>query len=144
MLFKVGMLLGIMAAVNAMETGHARGMPAASMPMITADPMDFLDQVEELRRRQLHARQEVSSAIDLTITVAPDATCGYLSGEFEVPITCTNGDDCAWAQIGDKVGEAGVMRCGTELRATCFESSKAVDTELCDDICQSGFLTLRW
>lgn len=138
------MFLGMMAAVNAMETGHARGMLAASMPMITADPMDFLSQVEELRRRELHARQEVSSAVELTITLAPDATCGYLSGEFEVPITCTNGKQCAWAQVGDKVGETGLVRCGQELRVACFESSKAVDTELCDDICQSGFFTLRW
>ena len=136
-------LLGMMAlAVNAMETGHARRMPTAAMPMITADPMDFLDQVEDLRRRDLHRRQEVSSPIDLTVTLAPDATCGYLSAEVGVPITCTNGDQCAWAQLGGAI--PGVIRCGTELKVLCYESSKAVDSALCNDACQSDTLNLLW
>jgi len=136
-------LLGMMAlAVNAMETGHARKLLAADMPMITADPMDFLDQVEELRRRELHARQETSSIPTyLTVTLAPGSTCGYLSAEIGVPITCTNKDVCAWAQVAK--GE-GVIRCGTEIKINCYESSKAVDPELCNDVCQSDTMNLLW
>ncbi|CAG7562042.1 unnamed protein product [Fusarium equiseti] len=136
-------LLGMMAlAVNAMETGHARRMPAADMPMITADPMDFLDQVEELRRRELHPRQASSSMLnDLTVTVAADATCGYLSAEIGVPITCTNKGTCAWAQL---FPGQGVIRCGTDIKVTCYESTVAVNSSLCNDVCQSDTMNLLW
>ena len=129
-------------AVNAMETGHARRIPAADMPLITADPMDFLDQVEELRRRELFPRQEVSSIpADLTVTVAADATCGYLSAEVGVPITCTNKDTCAWAQL---FRGTGVIRCGTDIKVSCYASTAAVNSSLCNDVCQSDTMNLLW
>jgi hypothetical protein len=112
-----------------------------SMPETTADPMDFLGQIQLLQRRDLHQRQEVSSPVDLTVTIAPDATCGYLSAEVGVPITCPNKDQCAWALVQKN---SGVIRCGTEVKSKCYESSKAVDPALCPDVCQSNTFNLLW
>ncbi|RGP63964.1 hypothetical protein FSPOR_8292 [Fusarium sporotrichioides] len=135
-----GIFLGTMAfTVSAMVTGHAGRQPMPSMPEITADPMDFLDEVKLLQRDELQQRQEVSSPFDLTVTNAPDATCGYLSAEIGVPITCTNKEVCAWALVQEN---SGVIRCGTEIKVKCYESSKAADTALCNDVCQSDTLNL--
>lgn len=132
----------LVLAVNAMKAGHARWQPMPSMPKITADPVDFLEQVQPLQRHELHRRQAlVASPIDLTVTNAPDATCGYLSAEVGVPITCTNGDQCAWALLQK---DSGVIRCGTEIKVKCYESSKAVDPTLCNDVCQSDTMNLLW
>ncbi|RGP77714.1 hypothetical protein FLONG3_4173 [Fusarium longipes] len=139
-LFKEGILLTMMFLnAYAMETGHARKQLMPSMPEITADPMEFLDQIQLLKRRELHQRQEVSSPFNLTVTNAPDATCGYLSAEIGVPITCTNKEICAWAQV---IENSGVVRCGTEVKVKCYESSKAVDPALCNDVCQSDTMNL--
>ncbi|CEI70865.1 hypothetical protein FVEN_g9753 [Fusarium venenatum] len=140
LLFREALFLGKMAfAVSAMVTGHAGRQLMPSMPEITADPMDFLDQIQLLQRRELQQRQEVSSPFDLTVTNAPDATCGYLSAEIGVPITCTNKEVCAWALVQE---DAGVIRCGTEIKVNCYESFKAVDPTLCNDVCQSDTMNL--
>ncbi|OBS22847.1 hypothetical protein FPOA_09170 [Fusarium poae] len=126
-------------AVSALVTGHAGRQLMPSMPEITSDPMDFLDQIQLPQRRELQERQEVSSPFDVTVTSAPDATCGYLSAEIGVPITCTNKEVCAWALVQK---DAGVIKCGTEIKVNCYESSKAVDPTLCNDVCQSDTMNL--
>ncbi|KAH7124439.1 hypothetical protein EDB81DRAFT_765799 [Dactylonectria macrodidyma] len=70
--------------------------------------------------REEHA--STSSALSLTLTIAPDETCGYLSGEVGEPITCDNGDYCTW-----EVKELGVIACGKAHYLQCVESSVAVD-----------------
>ncbi|EKJ70492.1 hypothetical protein FPSE_09353 [Fusarium pseudograminearum CS3096] len=140
LLSREAIVIGTMVSVvSAMVTGHAGRQLMPSMPEITADPMDFLDQVQLLQRRELQQRQEASSPFDVTVTSAPDATCGYLSAEVGVPITCTNKEICAWALVQE---DSGVIKCGTEIKVNCYESSKAVDPSLCNDVCQSDTMNL--
>ncbi|WJG37078.1 uncharacterized protein FOBCDRAFT_207960 [Fusarium oxysporum Fo47] len=47
--------------------------------------------------RLLAKRQTTSSPNDvLTVTIAPDETCGWVSGRPGIPITCENHQPCMW------------------------------------------------
>ncbi|KAJ4022680.1 hypothetical protein NW766_001726 [Fusarium irregulare] len=64
--------------------------------------------------------------------MAPDETCGYLSGSVGVPITCENEARCTW-----EPNMLNIIACGTDHYLQCVESKTAFDPKLCDDVCQS-------
>ncbi|KAH7130888.1 hypothetical protein EDB81DRAFT_905521, partial [Dactylonectria macrodidyma] len=112
---------------------HVRALPT---PTPTQGLSELSEGLMSLQGLDLRARQ-VSSSITYTYTLAPAETCGYLSASAGAAITCENGQLCAW-----EVKEAGVVFCGTEVKNQCFDSSVAVDTALCSDVCQSNTFNL--
>ncbi|KAF5981922.1 hypothetical protein FCOIX_4061 [Fusarium coicis] len=137
------LLLGAMLqATNAMEMAHAaqrnnvRDVPAA----ITGAPFGIIHEAELLvGHNGLEARQAASSSEPLVVTVAPDATCGYLSGQAGAAVTCANGRACSWAPVS----RTGILACGPEGYLLCVESSIAVNPSSCDDVCQSNTFYLK-
>jgi hypothetical protein len=89
-------------------------------------------------------RQITSSSDDaLTVTIAPDETCGWLSGRAGVPITCENRQPCMWMKsIALICGPLNDYR-KWEYHLMCYERAEALNTDICNDLCVSGH-TLRW
>ncbi|KAH6871876.1 hypothetical protein B0T10DRAFT_416845 [Thelonectria olida] len=77
-----------------------------------------------------------------TVTVAPDSTCGFVSGHPGIAITCENGQKCVWEHEYVK----GIM-CGVdpeaEVHFPCVEREVALNPELCNNVCQSDRFRLR-
>ncbi|KAH6867777.1 hypothetical protein B0T10DRAFT_419405 [Thelonectria olida] len=134
------LLLGAMLDnVNAMNPAYeAREERVRALPTLTAGPLGLLDEARLIQGQGMRPRQDsTSSALSLTLTIAPDRTCGYLSGEVGVPITCDNGRDCSW-----EVKALSVIACGTAHYLQCVESSVAADPDQCNDVCQSDIWNL--
>ncbi|KAF4331848.1 hypothetical protein FBEOM_14384 [Fusarium beomiforme] len=125
--------------VNAMGPGYlSKRKDVQAFPAMTSGPLDLFEKARLLQGHRLRERQaSVSSGPGLTLTIAPDETCGYLSGSVGVPITCQNGAACSW-----ELDVLGVIACSTDVFETCLESSIAVDQKVCDDVCQSDTWTL--
>ncbi|KAI7765614.1 hypothetical protein LZL87_014001 [Fusarium oxysporum] len=89
-------------------------------------------------------KRQITSSSDgvLTVTIAPDETCGWLSGRPGVPITCENRQPCMWMK-------SIALICGPlndynkwEYHLMCYEREEALNTDICNDLCVSGH-TLR-
>ncbi|KAF5973513.1 hypothetical protein FBULB1_8259 [Fusarium bulbicola] len=137
------LLLGAMLqAANAVDVARAaqrnrvRDVPAA----ITEAPYGIMHEAEMLvGHNGLQARQAASSSEPLVVTIAPDATCGYLSGQAGAAVTCGNGSPCSWAGVS----RSGLVGCGSDIFILCVESSIAVNPSSCDDVCQSNTFYLK-
>ncbi|KAH7112379.1 hypothetical protein EDB81DRAFT_670832 [Dactylonectria macrodidyma] len=98
---------------------------------------------EDVKWGQL-AKRESARPQDrtLTLTLAPDETCGFLSGSPGIAITCENGLQCFW-----ELEYYTAIFCGTDTKAevhtACVERKTAINPELCDNVCQSDRITLR-
>ncbi|KAH7118677.1 hypothetical protein B0J13DRAFT_569535 [Dactylonectria estremocensis] len=124
------------AAARKYEQAREEHVQALPTPTPTQDLSGLSEGLMGLQGLDLKPRQ-VSSSITYTYTLAPDETCGYLSASAGAAITCENRQLCAW-----EVKEAGVVFCGSEVKTQCFDSSVAVDTALCSDVCQSNTFNL--
>ncbi|KAF9769131.1 hypothetical protein IL306_013493 [Fusarium sp. DS 682] len=136
----VGALLqaaNAMDIAHAAQRNHARDVPVAT---VTAAPIGLIDELNLLVGHDgLRVRQAADSSTEpLAVTIAPDKTCGYLSGQAGAGITCDNGRPCSWAASSG----IGLVACGTEIYVNCVESSKAVDPGECNDVCQSNTFNL--
>ncbi|KAF5591095.1 hypothetical protein FPANT_5828 [Fusarium pseudoanthophilum] len=121
---------------RAAQRNHARDIPA---PTITASPIGILDELKLLVGGDgLRIRQADSSSEPLKVTIAPDKTCGYLSGQPGAAVTCENDRLCSWAASSG----VGLVACASEIYVACVESSKAVDPSQCNDVCQSNTFNL--
>ncbi|KAF5694726.1 hypothetical protein FDENT_854 [Fusarium denticulatum] len=121
---------------RAAQRNHARDIPA---PTITASPIGILDELKLLVGGDgLRVRQADSSSEPLKVTIAPDKTCGYLSGQPGAAVTCENDRLCSWAASSG----VGLVACASEIYVACVESSKAVDPSQCNDVCQSNTFNL--
>ena len=82
-----------------------------------------------------------STTTTFTITSAPDATCGFLSGNSGVAVTCANGKKCAW-----EAEYIGAVFCGFAVTdrsyLRCLPRNIAVDPVQCNDVCQSNSYNL--
>ncbi|KAI0874825.1 hypothetical protein GGS24DRAFT_325821 [Hypoxylon argillaceum] len=99
------------------------------LPEITAGP-----NVKDLFKRDTG---------DQTVLIAPDNTCGYISGRAGAPITC-NGDYTCAIVIEESLGRAGCCMgddCG--IRATCYDYSQVYSASVCDDGCLQDTYTLK-
>ncbi|CAG7563200.1 unnamed protein product [Fusarium equiseti] len=137
-IFKPIGLVGLAVHVAAKPQQVAKRDHDYILPRATAAPRVFLEDVKLLEGHGVMARRAAAtSEMTLTVTIAPDETCGYLSGSVGVPITCENSGVCMWEE--DRLG---VIGCSTEIRTGCVESKTAVDPNLCDDTCQSNIYSL--
>ncbi|RSL68682.1 hypothetical protein CEP54_002676 [Fusarium duplospermum] len=106
--------------------------PAATSTSGLQDTNPSLQRLE-VRQAASDLAKEISGT--LTITVAPDATCGYDSTDD--PALVCEGRPCTW-----ELAEHARVFCGwTSLRKTCLDSSAYFNTELCDSKCRTNKIT---
>ncbi|KAH7187722.1 hypothetical protein DER44DRAFT_680270, partial [Fusarium oxysporum] len=121
---------------------HGRAFAEPTQPPHLADhdrPLRTTRIVEPPDFRHLAKRRETSLETEaLSITIAPDETCGFISGSPYNPVTCENPHyQCAW------VGEIGIL-CGPVLEDSdkwdyylrCYERDQALDNGICNNICK--------
>ncbi|KAF5977926.1 hypothetical protein FCOIX_6258 [Fusarium coicis] len=102
-------------------------------PLAVIDPLNLLlGYGPELKRR---AESDDSG---LAVTIAPDETCGFIDGYKDSPVTCPNSRACSWATSSD----IGLVACASDIYVTCLESSRAVNSSRCDEVCQSNTFNL--
>ncbi|KAM0540717.1 hypothetical protein ACHAPJ_013533 [Fusarium lateritium] len=86
-------------------------------------------------RRPLHGiyeRAENPTTEALSITVAPDASCGFYTPNTEYHFTCSPGTRCMWEN--DKYNLA---FCGEkDFKTACMNKNDATDPEKCDEDCR--------
>lgn len=96
--------------------------------------------VHDLRRRQ------DSSSSKETVLVAPDETCGYISGRFGASYFCNGGAQCVFLTASSTV--AGAVACCNEeqcgFRVACVDYEELQDSSLCDNGCKQDIYTLKW
>ncbi|RSM13595.1 hypothetical protein CDV31_005765 [Fusarium ambrosium] len=98
----------------------------------TSGPQDTNTSLQRLEAASDLAK-ELSGT--LTITVAPDATCGYDS--IDDPALVCEGRPCSW-----ELSRHARIFCGfTSLRKTCLDSWAYHNTKLCDSKCRTNTLT---
>lgn len=87
----------------------------------------------------LHRRENSRlTAGTLTITVAPDPTCGFDANEDVV--TCPSSKRCSWES-----GRIDNVFCDLRyIRTTCLDRTDALDPDLCDLDCIEDANTLLW
>ncbi|WAO90065.1 Hypothetical protein NCS54_00747300 [Fusarium falciforme] len=107
--------------------------PAATS---TSGPRDTNPSLQRLEVRQAASDFAEVRSGTLTITVAPDATCGY--DDLDDPaLVCEGGRRCTW-----ELAQHARVFCGwTSLRKTCLDSSAYFNTKLCDSKCRTNKLT---
>ncbi|KAF4962646.1 hypothetical protein FSARC_9316 [Fusarium sarcochroum] len=89
--------------------------------------------VRALRPLQgIYGRAENPITEDLSITVAPDATCGFYTPNTEFHFTCSLGTRCMWEN--DKYN---LVFCGEkDFKTACMNKNDATDPEKCDEDCR--------
>ncbi|GKT49958.1 uncharacterized protein ColSpa_10139 [Colletotrichum spaethianum] len=90
----------------------------------------------ELRRRQ---------ATGTTVLVAPDNTCGYISGRAGAAYTCGNSATCIFFTASQN-NPGRVACCDTEdcgARRTCYDAEQVSTSSLCDGGCLVDRFTLK-
>ncbi|KAM0326674.1 hypothetical protein ACHAQA_006544 [Verticillium albo-atrum] len=115
----------------------------ATVPPIITSAYDEVRKIHATpapRVRGAARRQAEASVSEFTITVAPDATCGFLSGSSGNAITCDNGNPCSWEPNNINAVFCGVAT--DAVRLQCLERDAATDTEFCNDVCQSNTFNL--
>jgi hypothetical protein len=80
----------------------------------------------------------------LTLTMAGDSTCGFLSGSPGNAITCENRLPCFWEQEYMAGIFCGRGSTNVKWHSTCVEWETALNPELCDDVCQGNTYNLLW
>lgn len=132
--FLLGVLLSVANAYIPIPSRSFRTRVVEEEPLTQATTSPNLWAMNELR-----ARQATSTSTTYTITIAPDETCGYLSGAAGAAITCTNNEACTW--VADP--PLGIW-CGDDVHDDCLPMSVALDPNECNDVCQSDTFTLKW
>ncbi|KAM6522683.1 hypothetical protein FALCPG4_012310 [Fusarium falciforme] len=97
--------------------------------------MPEMHELEKLQKQLLHLgkRQETASVNTYTVVNSPDETCGFLSGSPGNAIQCANGEKCSW-----ELAHITRIMCGSVAHVTCYNREQALNTELCNDVCQSN------
>lgn len=93
----------------------------------------------DLRRRQ--------TSTTTTVLVAPDNTCGYISGRAGAAYTCGSSASCIFFTAVDRSTPGRVACCGTQecgARRTCYDSRQVSSSSLCDGGCLVDRFTLKW
>ncbi|KAH6953726.1 hypothetical protein BKA56DRAFT_604744 [Ilyonectria sp. MPI-CAGE-AT-0026] len=82
--------------------------------------------------RHPHPRAATGITGALTITIAPDGTCGfYVGGTTESVFTCS-GSPCSWES-----GQLNAIFCDLGYISTqCFDRNAAENTDICDAACR--------
>ncbi|EXM17339.1 hypothetical protein RAB80_007219 [Fusarium oxysporum f. sp. vasinfectum] len=136
--FLIGTTLKAIHAISithGAEERHTPDAPAAvtEAPLAVIDPLNLLlGYGPELKPR---AESEDSA---LQVTIAPDETCGFVNGKKDSPVTCPNSRSCSWAASSG----VGLIACASEIYVACVESSQALNSTECNDVCQSNTYNL--
>ncbi|WXC44750.1 hypothetical protein QX201_004486 [Fusarium graminearum] len=94
------------------------------------DPPPEPTDIPDLRRRETS-----QTATSYLLTIAPHNTCGYLSGQPGIDITCESQRTCMWiTSRAIFCGEEGDAN-NRKLYNRCHDSSYALDPSRCDDTC---------
>ncbi|KAK7427051.1 hypothetical protein QQZ08_006478 [Neonectria magnoliae] len=124
------LLLTLFHAANAMIPARPERYRAVGLAHEQAMPTVFAELLGEV---DLRRREDSSTHVTITVTMAPDETCGYLSGEAGAAITCENNELCSWeVKMLDAVG------CGGILHTSCVPLTVFADVSSCNDVCQSN------
>lgn len=127
-------LLGLSATQGAAlsEPRHATQAGKLDTP---PEPTDIPD----LRRRETS-----QTATSYLLTIAPHNTCGYLSGQPGIDITCESQRTCMWVTSRAIIcGEEGDAK-NWKLYNRCHDSSYALDPSRCDNTCVKNKFNLLW
>ncbi|KAF4991239.1 hypothetical protein FGRMN_7954 [Fusarium graminum] len=117
--FYYGLALDIWAGVTyALAISEATKRRDAGY-MYQPEPTPIVAILDDLRHLALAKRQTTSTVITYSLVVSPDSTCGFLSGSPGNAIKCPHGDICSWEV-----------------------ALEALNTKLCDDVCQSNTYNL--
>lgn len=111
-------------------------LAAASYP---AYPPPTSSEHKRAKPTHLVARQNSDR---ITVTIAPDSICGYLSPATQTDprITCGNGLNCSWGS-----GPYAFIFCGsTVFQTRCYPREEALDDTLCDEACRNNGENLKW
>ncbi|KAF5716282.1 hypothetical protein FMUND_6431 [Fusarium mundagurra] len=124
--------------MNIAHGAEARHLPNAPA-RVTEAPLGVIDSLNLLLGQDpgLKPRAETEEA-GIAVTIAPDETCGYVGQDKDSPVTCPSSHLCSWA-VSEGIG---LIACGPQIHVTCLESSKAVNSTRCDDVCQSNTFNL--
>jgi hypothetical protein len=95
------------------------------------------------RQHELMRRQTTTIPTTFILTIAPDRTCGYLSGSIGNPIACPATATCVWES-----DQLGAIYCrdnqGGRFNLACLDRTDALDPIVCNDVCEGDIFTLRW
>ncbi|CAI0651472.1 unnamed protein product [Colletotrichum noveboracense] len=92
----------------------------------------------DLRRRQTSAAT--------TVLVAPDNTCGYISGRAGAAYTCGTAASCIFFTSTSRV-KGFVACCDADdcgARRTCYDARQISSSSVCDNGCMVDKYTLKW
>ncbi|TRX92198.1 hypothetical protein FHL15_006813 [Xylaria flabelliformis] len=115
------------------------GRPARATDVVIPDPTFNFPAITQAPNIELFKR----AAGDQTVLIAPDNTCGYVSGRPGAAVTCNNDYTCAFI-IQEDFGRAGCCQgdnCG--LRATCLDYNQVYSQSACDNGCLQDTFTLK-
>lgn len=145
------------------ELIEARGVDLPQATLATVDlalygwspkPTAAPELLKKLVKRQTNSNSssddeedEEEDDEDVTVFLAPDATCGYISGRAGAPYACMNDFQCVfYTPTSTFTGNAAC--CNTELcgvRLACVDYEEYYSsTDVCDDGCRLDAYTLKW
>jgi hypothetical protein len=94
--------------------------------------------------RDLFRRQNDNEK-DQYVLIAPDATCGYISGRPGASYDCGVSATCAF--LSSPGGDGAVACCNTvecNARASCVDFNDYFSSSACGDGCEVDAYTLKW
>jgi hypothetical protein len=112
------------------------------IPRPTAPPA-----TRTLKRRAVTSSQTTTQ--EITITIAPDNTCGYISERLGASRACPLNDWCYFFPPvpAQSFTNGGVLCCGEtscQYHATCVNSEEYFVSSKCDGGCEVDNYTLKW
>lgn len=91
-------------------------------------------------------RRATSSQTPLTMMIAPDNTCGWVSGRINIPFSCPITATCGLV-LAQKTFSGAVMcfnNAGYNYRFACVDYDDYFTSSRCDHLCAEDFVTLKW
>lgn len=103
--------------------------------------------LRSLRKRQFNDEEGDDEDEDgTTVLLAPDNTCGYVSGRPGAHFTCSGTYDCVFftasAPLTGNVACCDDFNCG--VRIDCINYEEYYSSSACDDGCDVDAFTLKW
>ncbi|UNI20196.1 hypothetical protein JDV02_006309 [Purpureocillium takamizusanense] len=144
---KVTQLMAALAAMcisTAVEARLVARIPQATRSVVLpADGMSPRPTVPPSMHELL--RRQDSTSYKLTMAVAPDNTCGYISGNASWAYTC--GPSATCGLVFSQPTHSGVVMCyndgGSNFRFGCMDYNDIVSSSKCGDSCAQDTLVLK-
>lgn len=145
---KVSQLVAALAAICSSTAVDARlvaRVPQATRSVVLpADGMSPKPTVPPSMHELL--RRQDSTSYKLTMAVAPDNTCGYISGNASWAYTC--GPSATCGLVFSQPTHSGLVMCyndgGSNFRFGCMDYNDIFTSSKCGDACAQDTLVLKW